>query len=178
MKKKLIFAATAGIIAIPILIREAGLRINITDSAPKGLWSTQEAREIKRGMLVSACPPESQALAIMKAKNLMPHGDCPSEVRPLLKAVGAVSGDTVTVNRNSVSVNGEPVPNSSVIGRPTLKEGVYRVAPGEVWLFSTYVPNSFDSRYFGPVNIGLIRGEAFPVLIDGNHDDMRKGIAS
>lgn len=168
--------ATAGIVAVPIVAKQAGIRINLTDSAPRGIWITHDVGSLKRGMIVSVCPPESQALAIMKAKNLIPYGDCPSEVRPLLKAIGAVAGDTVTVSRNSVSVNGEPVPNSSVIGRPILKEGAYKVAPGEVWLFSTYVPNSFDSRYFGPVKADHINGEAFPILVDGEAEMMRRGI--
>lgn len=173
---KLALAAVAGIAAVPLLFGGIGFRINETNSAPTGIWITGEAKEIKRGMLVSVCPPESEALAAMKSRNLIPSGNCPSETQPLLKAIGAVPGDTVTVNRNAVSVNGEPIPNTSALGSIRWKDGTYRVGDGEVWIFSTYVANSFDSRYFGPVRTSNVNAEAFPVLVDGDADMMRRGI--
>ena len=39
----------------------------------------------------------------------------------------------------------------------------YTVAPGHVWLISTYSPLSFDSRYLGPVPISSIRGTVKPL---------------
>jgi len=176
--KKLITFSVAGIMILTLAAKEAGVRVNLTASAPRGIWQVHNTNEIKRGMLVSVCPPESEAVSIMKAKNLINPGECPAtEVEPLLKAIGAIPGDTVTIrNGNTVTVNGEPVPNSLAIGNIRWKEGTYKVKPGEVWIFSTYVPNSFDSRYFGPVKIGNINGEAFPLVIDGKVADMKRGI--
>lgn len=176
VNRKALYIALAGIMFLPSVARLAGIRTNLTDSAPRGIWITNDVHNLKRGMLVSICPPESEALAAMKAKNLIPRGDCPLDTVPLLKAIGAVQGDTVTVNRNSVSVNGEPIPNTSSLGDIRWKDGTYRVGEGEVWIFSTYVPNSFDSRYFGPVKTRNINAEAFPVLVDGEADMMRRGI--
>lgn len=173
---KLALAAVAGLATVPLLFGGIGFRINETNSAPTGIWITGEAKEIKRGMLVSVCPPESEALAAMKSRSLIPSGNCPSKTQPLLKAIGAVPGDTVTVNRNTVSVNGEPIPNTSALGSIRWKDGTYRVGEREVWIFSTYVANSFDSRYFGPVKTENILAEARPVFVTGNIEDMRQGL--
>lgn len=174
---KLALVAITGLATVPLLFGWIGFRINETNSAPTGLWITNEAREIKRGMLVSVCPPESEALTAMKSRNLIPSGNCHSGTQPLLKAIGAIPGDTVTVrNGSTITVNGEPVPNTAAIGSIKWKEETYRVKDGEVWIFSTYVANSFDSRYFGPVKTGNIQAEARPVFVDGNIEDMRKGL--
>lgn len=180
MKKKpgtVLMIFLAGIIAAPFLAEEAGLRINITESAPLGIWKIEDGFEIERGSLVSICPPDVPVTRAMAQTRALYAGNCKgSGMFPLLKPIAALPGDNVIVNRNGVSVNGEPVPNSSVTGKPMLKEGVYKVAPGEVWLFSTYAPNSFDSRYFGPVPISNIKGSARPIVVFGDLRNMKRGM--
>lgn len=43
--------------------------------------------------------------------------------------------------------------------------GRFQVQPGTVWLVSSYHPQSFDSRYFGPLSMGQIEGKAYPFWI-------------
>ena len=64
-------------------------------------------------------------------------------------------------------VNGVPVANSvrlvldSESGHlPALAEGAYQVEARQVWLLSSHHSRSFDSRYFGPVSIDAIIGQA------------------
>jgi type IV secretory pathway protease TraF len=41
----------------------------------------------------------------------------------------------------------------------------YLVPPGELWLVSTRVPNSWDSRYLGPIPLSQVRAVARPLWI-------------
>ena len=90
----------------------------------------------------------------------------------MLKYVAAISGDTITLDEQGISVNGVHQPNSKPMaedgaGRPLRPAGGYPYAPlgpGFVWLL-TPRPNSFDSRYFGAVPAGRIRGTAAPLLV-------------
>jgi len=175
--KGLVIAGIAVLALVPV---QGRIGINGTNSAPRGLWLTHDTKEIKRGMIVSVCPPASQALEAMKYMGLIHEGRCPgSGVEPLLKAVGAVPGDIVAITQGcAVTVNGDPIPNTAAIGQIKWNDGTYRVMPGEVWVFSTYVPDSFDSRYFGPVKIENILVEVSPLFVDGNSDDMRRGMKS
>jgi type IV secretory pathway protease TraF len=44
--------------------------------------------------------------------------------------------------------------------------GAYNVAPGTVWVASSYNAKSFDSRYFGPVAVSSIRAHLRPLLVE------------
>ena len=87
-------------------------------------------------------------------------GPCPNGLEPLLKTVGAVAGDVVTL----------PLPGyaplaADAAGRPltAYPAGTYRVQPGQVFLFSKHDLRSFDSRYFGPVETRSIIAAGKPV---------------
>lgn len=174
---------TIGIITLAIfaLIFTSGLRFNFTDSAPRGIWAIQDVEfsSLWRGKIVAVCPPALPLVKKMGEQGLLPYGYCPeTEVAPLLKAVGAVEGDIVTIRTGKpVMVNGEELPNT--IAKNTgvaWPDGEYIVKRYQVWVFSTYNPNSFDSRYFGPVDPFSIKGEAIPLFTDGNYGNMRLGL--
>ena len=176
MKKKILMVTIAGLLAVPPLVRGIGFRLNFTDSAPHGLWIERPTGHIERGMLVSACPPD---LPIVHER--LPYGDCPVvNARPLFKAIGAIPGDTVTIEEGMpVKVNGVELPNTTAAQDVSKwPDGTYTVTHDEVWLFSTYSERSLDSRYFGPVKTSNIIGKAVPVLINGNSEDMTRGMTN
>jgi conjugative transfer signal peptidase TraF len=77
---------------------------------------------------------------------------------PLVKRVVGVAGDFVTATDAGIEINGLPVPNSRPLdldargsALPHLR-GSFRLKHGEIWAAGEH-PNSFDSRYFGPVKI-------------------------
>lgn len=147
----------------------SGLRVNLTDSYPLGVWRLETGSDYQRGAMVIACPPERVA-ALAKHRGYLTNGACPGGVPPLLKRVVAVAGDRVSVGLQGVSVNGEPIANSRPLvadagGRqmPAVEGG--EVAPGTVWLMSDSNPKSFDSRYFGAVEASRIKGVATPLLV-------------
>lgn len=149
----------------------AGLRINTTDSMPRGLWLMEPAPpHLKHGMIIIVCPPPGPAARLALRRQYFRKGWCKSGSEPLLKPVVAVAGDVVRVTASGVSVDGVPVPRSDLLKRDSagrkvtpVAPGTYRVRPGEVWLVSSYNARSFDSRYFGAVPAAGVQGIARPV---------------
>ena len=147
----------------------AGYRINLTPSMPLGIW--KKSTIVHRGSYVAAClPPETGAAQLAIERGYLPAGQCPGGFAPLLKQIAAIPGDTVTLTDDEVWINGASLPDSQTLsydsaGRPLVPypRGTYRVPPGEYWLFATNLPQSFDSRYFGPVPESSILTSLVPV---------------
>jgi conjugative transfer signal peptidase TraF len=147
----------------------AGYRINLTGSMPVGIW--KESTVLQRGSSVAACvPPNSSAARIASERGYISPGQCPGGFAPLLKPITALPGDTVILSDEAISINGRWIPNSRTQaidsqGRPlpSFPRGIYPVLTGEYWLFATDNPNSFDSRYFGPVPESSIVSSLVPI---------------
>jgi len=148
----------------------AGYRINLTPSMPLGVW--KESRAIDRGSYIAAClAPDSGAAQLAVERGYLPAGQCPGGLAPLLKQIVAIPGDTVTLTDvqvwiNDVLLSGSRALSEDSAGRPLVPfpRGTYRVPPGEYWLFATNLPQSFDSRYFGPVPESSILTSLVPVI--------------
>ena len=147
------------------------LRLNLTTSLPVGLYAVVPGPPT-RGALVLACLPPRVA-AFARSRGYVPSGDvCPGGILPVGTFIVASLGDTVTVTMGALLVNGAPVRNSRPHavdrrGRPLLRLalGRYPVARDSVWILSPFSPWSFDSRYFGPVDVGAVRGRLLPLWI-------------
>lgn len=150
------------------LAHTAGWRINHTASLPTGLWRVSPiTRPIARGDIVNFCPPDTPIFRLARGRGYIGQGACPEGYEPLLKPVAAVAGDVVEISAGGISVNGEKINQSAVLGTdqqgramPRQRPGMVVVATGELWLISNYNPASFDSRYFGAVPIGQVAGIA------------------
>ena len=145
----------------------ARLRINSTPSLPLGLY--QETDD-GRAPLIEFCPQEPYG-SFAAARGYRSVGNCPDGAGPLMKPVVASAGDLVEISGRGVAVNGVLLPNTAPRstdskGRPmhAWPQGQYRVPAGFVWVASSYNPWSFDSRYFGPIPIALIRSRLKPFL--------------
>lgn len=173
------FAAVIG--AAITIGHAAGLRLNMTDSAPHGLWLVRAAdvASIKRGELVEVCPPAAPVVSIMAQRGYLSPGNCAGvEVTPLLKPVSAVPGDTIRLQQgHPILVNGVALPNTVAMPAiPAWPDGTYTVEQGQAWLFSSYSAGSFDSRYFGPVQLATVRGIASPVAVQGDPAAITTGV--
>jgi conjugative transfer signal peptidase TraF len=146
-----------------------GVRINTSPSLPMGLYVTTPDPGAK---LVEFCLVEPFATFSI-VRGYHHRGNCGDGAAPLLKPIIAKPGDVVEVSSLGLSVNGTLLPNTAPLatdtkGRPleAWPSGRYVVAPGTVWVASSYHRRSFDSRYFGPVSTAAIRHrlKAFLVL--------------
>lgn len=145
-----------------------GLRVNLSPSAPQGLYRAV-AGTPTRGAWVAACvSPEAAALG--RARGYLWPGSCAGGVQPVIKPVVAVAGDVVELGPGAVIVNGQRIPGSSSAnvdsrGRPLPHAiwGRHVVAADEFWVVSTRVPNSWDSRYLGSFSRAQVRAVAWPI---------------
>src|SRR2546425_178435 len=152
----------------------AGLRLNLTGSLPVGLYVISPSLPV-RGALVLACLPAKVA-AFAHARGYVPRGEgCPNGVAPIGKPVAAIAGDTVAVTPAGLFVNGVAVPNSQALatdrkGRPLARVRVARwvVEAGTIWIVSSYSRFSFDSRYFGPIEVRQVRATLQPLWTAGS----------
>ncbi len=154
--------------AVPFLfVSAAGLRINCSPSLPLGLYVTTMDSHTA---LIEFCPQEPYG-TFAAGRGYRSHGNCPDGAGPLMKPVIASAGDIVEVSERGIAVNGSMLINTA----PKVKDsqgramkpcpfGQYRVPPGFVWVASSYNPWSFDSRYFGPIPVSIIRDRLKPFL--------------
>jgi conjugative transfer signal peptidase TraF len=162
---------STALVAGAVLTLSSVARLNLSPSAPLGLYRTVD-QPVTRGELVVACVPPLAA-RFGRERGYLGPGACPGGVQPVLKRVGAIPGDTVDLGPAAVVVNGLPLPGSHTAvldlqGRPLPHApwGPSIVRPDEVWLFTTDWPRSWDSRYFGPVRPDQLR-VARPLLTIG-----------
>ncbi len=144
-----------------------GLRLNLSDSQPHGIYRLDASRAADLGDVVVSCVPHADR---ERAARLLPGGPLrPCDgLAPVMKTVVAVTGDHVSVDGSAVRVNGSPLPDSAPFpndraGRPMpIAWRTGHLPAGQVWL-AGHTPRSYDSRYFGPVHRAAIRGVATPV---------------
>lgn len=133
-----------------------GFRFNLTPSLPPGIYRISSAPAL-RGAIVNVCLPQEVA-EFARERGYLGPGSCESGVRPLGKLVLATGGDVVMLRPEGIRVNGTPIPRSATLRRdgrgrelPHFPWGEHRLPRGQLWLFSPYRANAYDSRYFGPV---------------------------
>ena len=133
-----------------------GYAVNVTPSLARGLYRASAASPV-RGDIAGFCL-DGAAATLARERGYVAPGSC-GQVRPLLKYVAGVPGDTVTVTEDGIlcgpcsgprclwPVTALPVDS---LGRPMppslLKDGV--IPAGKALVLTTH-PGGFDSRYYG-----------------------------
>ncbi|WP_081353940.1 conjugative transfer signal peptidase TraF [Nitrosospira multiformis] len=162
--------AGLGLLVLGFMFHAAGLRVNVTRSIPIGLYHVTDAR-VEKGEYVIFCPPESTLFDEARSRGYIGAGFCPGGYGYMMKRVWAVAGDRVTWGEEGIAVNGKLLPASA----PREADSAGRVMPrhmfsdyplkeSELLLMSDVSWASFDSRYFGPVDVGQVRGVIRPVI--------------
>jgi len=149
-------AALTGSILAPPPLR---LVWNTTASTPIGLYVVTQATPKRGDLLVTRLPRDLELLAVSRAI-LSPNS-------PVLKPVAALAGDVVCRSGLVVHINGRFAAVARALdqrGRrlPTWR-GCRRLSVSQVFLLARH-PDSFDSRYYGPVDKSLARGVAHALV--------------
>lgn len=152
-------AATAVSAAIgpSLLPSTPWLVYNPSRSVPRGWYVVHVRDDYKPGDIVLArLPAAAAALAAQR-------GYLPSTV-PLLKRVGAIAPQAVCIQGGLVRVDSAPVAaarTTDAHGRPLpVQRFCQRLDAQQVLLLSTDSTDSFDGRYFGPLDRQQIIGVA------------------
>jgi len=151
-----------GAIAVTAFIKPPPRLIwNASASAPTGLYAVHQVDSPPLGKLVVVTPPPSLA-RWMAQRHYLPIGV------PMLKHVTAIAGQRVCWVNGAVSVDGKLVGKArsrDSQGRelPVWK-GCQKLRRDQIFLMNTDVPDSLDGRYFGPVPVATVIGQATPLL--------------
>lgn len=169
MKPARFIAALGLAVVLPIAIRSSGLILNETDSVPLGIYRRIAISSGKDpAQYAGFCLPVATANAALAAGLDASAGGCPAGLAPLLKPLLSASREhPLALTDRGFSVDQRLLPNTapklrSRTGAP-LAHYPFGVYTSGLWALSTFNPNSFDSRYFGPVAPETIRFYAKPV---------------
>jgi conjugative transfer signal peptidase TraF len=170
--------------AAAALALAGGMRGIVSESMPRGVYYSHAfSGQAQRGDTVEVCLPTAISHFARGRGYLAPGIFCDDGVQRIVKSVLAVPGDTVDVSPEGLRVRGHLIPNTAARshdsrGRrlPRIHRGRYAVAHGTLWLFSSQVPTSFDSRYFGPVPASAIKRRFHPLWTEACHSPPRSTI--
>ncbi|SEL95290.1 conjugation peptidase TraF. Serine peptidase. MEROPS family S26C [Pseudoxanthomonas sp. GM95] len=146
------------------------LTYNRTNSVAVG-WYRVDRLEHPAQLLQTALPVGSIVLVRMPAAAAVlagQRGYLPTRV-PLLKPVAARWPQQVCMDGPAVRIDGAVVAtvlDADRAGRPLQAwRQCRRLRPGELFLLGAANPASFDSRYFGPVDVSAVIGVAHPLWL-------------
>lgn len=136
---------------------------NASDSVPVGWYRISPTNSLAPGDLVLVhLPPEVRPLAAQR-------GYLPANV-PLLKTVAAMAPQRVCVQGSQVRIDGVVVARRLRWDRQGRAlpswQACRRLVGDELFLLSTTNPESFDSRYFGPIAADAVIGRAQPLWLE------------
>jgi conjugative transfer signal peptidase TraF len=170
MRRRQAMSAIIGACAIAALLIPAlhrpHLRLvwNRSPSVPLGLYRIILREDARVGDLVAVRPLPRLAW-FMADRHYVEPGAL------LLKPVAASGGATICRNGLDITIDGVMVAVALMrdrIGRSLPQwNGCRRLAPDELFLLAPARPDSFDSRYFGPVGRSAIVGSATPLWTRG-----------
>ena len=158
------YCAIAAIV-VPAFVRPTPRFVwNASASVPVGLYRAQPAHGVRPGDLVAALPPDATA-RLMAARGYLPLG------LPMLKHVGAVSGQRVCRAGARISIDGRPVAEARTLDHARrllpVWSGCRTLRADEVFLVNPASADSFDGRYFGPVPVRSITLVLTPFWLPG-----------
>lgn len=157
-KTKLFFLAGVITAVVALLQGAETFAISSTDSIDGKLFYKSSLNPSK-GEFAAFCTPPNPILEFNPKWSEM-GWPCTNSNRKLIKPIAATEGDVVHITAQGVHVNGVLIENTLV--KPKGLSGksaqAYSTQPftlkqGEVFFISNFHEYSFDSRYFGPVQL-------------------------
>jgi conjugative transfer signal peptidase TraF len=153
--------AGAALLGAGKLALSGHLLINFTPSIPRGVYWISPGVRPQRGDLVAFPLPESVRELLYERQYV------PRSIRLLAKPVAALGGDHVCVRDHELVVNGHVAGKVLTVdrdGKPMPQYSGCGVLPPSELFVSTEHDNSFDSRYFGAIELPVVRGTLSALL--------------
>ncbi len=150
----------------PAALQHSALRLNASASVPTGLY-----RIVPRTSRFAAiCLPEPVLETAHQAGLIIPLGECPGGKEPILKPIYRATADApIAFGPGGFSIGHRALSNTAAKLRSKTGEPLNHIAYGTyttgLWAISDYNPDSFDSRYFGPVSETNVRYYAVPFFL-------------
>ncbi|MFM9848015.1 MAG: S26 family signal peptidase [Hyphomicrobiaceae bacterium] len=136
---------------------------NVTPSTPIGFYIVTQAIPNRGDLVVTRLPPGMEALAVSRAML--------SANTPVLKPIAALAGDLVCRSSSTVTINGRFAAIARELDRHgrslPIWRGCRRLSASQIFILAGH-PDSFDSRYYGPLDAHRARGVAHPLLTFAN----------
>jgi conjugative transfer signal peptidase TraF len=133
---------------------------NASASAPVGLYRVVPVDRIDVTDLAVVMPPDELA-SFLDERRYLPKG------LPLLKRVLALNGTEVCRTGTDIIAYGMSYGQArerDSQGRPLpVWQGCRHIVEGEAFFMNWNAPDSFDSRYFGPLPLTTVIGRAIPL---------------
>ena len=140
---------------------------NASASVPVGLYRIVPADRIEVTELAVVMPPDELA-DFLAERGYLPRG------LPLIKRVLALAGTEVCRHDSTITAYGATYGDARALdthGRPLpVWQGCRTLGEGQAFFMNWDSPDSFDSRYFGPLPVSTIVGRAVPVWTTDDPD--------
>lgn len=140
---------------------------NASASVPVGLYRIVPADRIEVTDLAVVMPPDELA-GFLDERGYLPRG------LPLIKRVLALGGTTVCRCAGAIVAYGVTYGEAraeDTRGRPLpVWQGCRRLGDGEAFFMNWDSPDSFDSRYIGPLPLSSVVGRAIPLWTTDDPD--------
>ncbi len=151
-------AAALCLLSLASIERDPKVLYNPSPSAPIGWYEIKQSDEYVVGDLVAAWLPK-HAEALAHKRGYLP------EKTPVIKTIVAVPGDQYCFKNEALKIAGQPdrpllTTDSQGRALPAKADGCRRLKSGKVLIVSDRIESSFDSRYFGEVEVSAILGHA------------------
>jgi conjugative transfer signal peptidase TraF len=146
---------------------------NASASVPVGLYRIVPGDHVDVTDLAVVRPPNDLA-AFLDDRRYLPRG------LPLIKRVLALSG-TMVCRRGTAIIAYDEIYGQALArdtrGRPLPDwQGCRTLGPGEAFFMNWDSPDSFDSRYFGPLPVTTIVGRAIPLWTTDDIDPASESV--
>lgn len=167
--KRFGIVATLGIaIVLPVEIRSSGLLFNYSNSVPFGVYRRVVARSNRAALYAGFCLPDATAKSAIHAGLEIVPGACARGLAPVLKPLSQASPEhPISLTDCGFFIDGKLLANTAPKSRSrtgaVLVHYPFGTYTNGLWAVSNFNPNSYDSRYFGPVAPDAILFYAKPV---------------
>jgi conjugative transfer signal peptidase TraF len=137
---------------------------NGSPSEPEGFYRLSSAHPGPGRIIAFRVPDPGKAYVAARLRYL--------ERSPILKEIAAGPGSTVCAAGGRIVIDGTDRGSVAIADRQGTPlphwTGCRRLGPDEMFAFSNRIPNSFDSRYYGPVPAAYVVGVYLPVWTRGS----------